>query len=722
MPENFSNLFQLESIFKKQLAIYLLFSKSEQLSIPIDLIEEGEEFKFIIQCENILRNREEVAGKNRVSIHFDYYFIIDKKQIDFISLYYMLYNKYMNFVIMYYPNYIETSIIPEILDKIKNSEKLKGAMQGLMIYDENENNSKFSQFENSLREEIKKLGTEIEFSVKYGEDQSDLLPKNETLLKILEKEFKTTGEYDLDLEKHYGEDKIQLFEMYYKQYLTDNLLYYLNKDTKNFNLLSLINPEKPPFLIQNNKFIFNILFKDSNKTWIGQFFPYIFIENKKSYNSYKDIIKNLILTFGSSKRVHTPFSIKNEDAFSFKNFTESEKLILYKTPVGKAKSRAEFSYDRYVDNYLKGTLTPEEKKFNKDILDILKTFPYFRFNGDTFAIISLEIMTAKSIHKITIRGMIFNTSTEKESECLIHYKNAYELEQISTIKERLRKLAFMYNKLFNFYPYHPFFFNRKNIYSTLYTANALGLSIEKSYNKNLIELYQIHTILDKLWDTYEVDKKENIIQYKDEVEKELLERITKVYKDQLYLWMIIYIEKYYYYRGMEQEAKNYNNKRKWNFTKNFDDFILKVESRLNQETSGEIKHKIMAKARNTPSKFSFIPITDGLYYLCLFSSKQNQLKIIKLNCISFFPYELIYFQKFLQKIGISVKKIIEFKVPKNFCKGILINNISQQDFEKITTKFMGTSYNEHFYDDLLMAHDFSKMEEFQEKLEKGEIP
>ena len=84
--DSINQLFYREIIFKKQVGLYLIFSKEKELYFSIS-VKKDEIFEEIISFFKIL-------NKTAQSINFIYYFQINNEKFSFIELYYYLLKKY----------------------------------------------------------------------------------------------------------------------------------------------------------------------------------------------------------------------------------------------------------------------------------------------------------------------------------------------------------------------------------------------------------------------------------------------------------------------------------------------------------------------------------------------------------------------------------------------------------------------------------------------------
>ena len=274
--------------------------------------------------------------------------------------------------------------------------------------------------------------------------------------------------------------------------------------------------------------------------------------------------------------------------------------------------------------------------------------------------------------------------------------------------------------MIDFYPYHPYFFNRRNHYALLYTAFTLGVKPDsEAVMTELEKLYLTPDGLNVLW---EQNTTKGLKLSEEAVKNTLMEKIKQVLDRKLYLWAMIYIEKYQYFIVMIENEKKFNDRSRYIVKDKFHRFLKELSDWLSQKSEKKNKHKFWIISRSlagSSQNYYIYGLSAGLYYFLDYDVNNKRLFIIKLNCISFFPEEIEVFKEGLEGMeGVKKVNTFEFKVHNNFMKGLLISELEPDIVERLIENLDG--YTVYFF--LQKAHRLSQHIDFINKVKSKDFP
>ena len=698
-----SILNHLEHLFKKQLGLYLLLAKSNELSFQISIELEPIYQDIFLHCK--------INQKTANNINYNYNFIIDNKSLSFIELYYYFLSTYQDHIDKEeYPIFMESHIIPKIFAEIKKDPQISSEIQQLKIYDSRHSN-KFKEYEGKTLRNITLKGKALKLDI--TREIYDLSKQTIGIFKELVKTFeerKDPFNIYLNLDNFYkANQRKNIFELYYKQIICDDL-YYIYQ-SYNRNPLSFNWNSYRTLLLYYEQIHLSNAISYSTTVSFGFYFPFFFMTDKIAFNKYLDAITH------PSKQVYTPYSIGKQNYFSFANLNKQTKTYLFELPYGTKKQIN--SMNRFYKNYVSSGITERENILMK-IVKIIDNYPRVFFNSDTFGVISLEIPSQKSLEgkRITIRFFIYNLSTKDISEGLFHYYHSFKMDKekdkFFTI---LKQGTTIFRELFHFYPFHPFFFNRMNYNIVLYTAKIFSFdTIAKGSKLG----YDVDPLLDDLFfrmyypDTIDLDLVSTSL---GSIKNKLVRKIALSFLDDYaYLWVLTYIEKYFYLLALLENKLPKTERDFENMIDKFNLFILAIQDKLKAETDELEEFELiiqLPKIEDNLIDGLYFPRTLGLYYCLNYNENNRRLRILKLNSISFNDIELFLLKKEIKKNPkLKFLKIRQTQQQDNLMKELFIENVSFTQFERIKKLFY------KLYPEFIQLHSTihlpKKVVEFQE--------
>lgn len=699
-----SILNDVEQLFKEQLGLYLLIAKSNELTIKIDIELEPIFQQITLHCK--------VNKKTANQINYNYHFVINEQSMSFIELYYFYYSTYITYFKEEEPNFIEVFIIPKIFDEIKKNPLISSEIQQLEIYD-SRHSDKFKEYESETLRTIKSIGKDIKFVTKTIYDLSE---KTKAIFEFLLTSIEKNNKY-LNININIDEflthsQRKNIFELYYKRIVCDDL-YATYKGYGKHALFFNWDYYRDLLLHYEDISLPNAI-SYSGFMSFGDYLPYFFMNDKISFQKYYDAIQSTP-SLPSSPKIFTPYYINDPNKFSFINLSRDEKQNLLITPYGSKKQIN--SMARFYKHYATGVLKKQNEY--KKILKIIKNFPRVFFHSDTFGIISLEIPSQKSLegNRITLRLYIYNLTTQEIPNGLFHYYRSFKMDKeedkfFSTLKQGTA----IFEKLFNFYPFHPFFFNRMNYHMVLYSAKLL--KIDNILHGDRLG-YNVDPLINDLFFQMELPSSidlDLVSTSLNSIKKNLLkEIIAKFIDDSAYLWVLTYIEKYLYLLALLENKLPKNERDFEGISDRFFSFIVAIQDSLERAINGHKDFRLIVglpKLKDNLIADIYFPRTLGLYYCLNYNKVNRRLKIFKLNSISFNPIELhLIKKKTKEDLKLKRLKIRQTKQRDNLMKEVFIENVSSEQFNKIDALFYD------LYPDLVKLHSlthlFKKVSEYQ---------
>jgi len=672
-----STLNHLEYLFKKQLGLYLLLAKSNELTFKIYIELEPIYQDILLHCK--------INQKTANHINYNYNFIIDNKSLSFIEFYYYFLSTYQEHIDEEeHPNFIETIIIPRLFDEIKKNPQISSEIHQLKTYDSRHSN-KFKEFEGKTLRKIMLKGKTLKLDI--TREIYDLSKQTIDLFKHILDSYEKPFNIYINLDKFLDpKQRKYIFELYYKRLICDDL-YEVYKGYQQ-KPLSFDWRRYRKLLLHYEQFHFSNAIPYSINLCFGDYLPFFFMNDKILFKKY---LKAITQPTVRPPQIYTPYYISNPNKFSFINLNKDVKRYLLEMPYGSKKQIN--SMTRFYKHYATGIL--EKQEVYKKILKTIKNYPRVFFHSDTFGVISLESPSQKSLegNRITLRFFIYNLSTEKISEGLFHYYRSFKMDkEKDKFFSILKQGTAIFEKLFNFYPFHPFFFNRMNYHMVLYSAKIFAID---TIHPNFKLGYDVDPLLDDLFfqmeypDTIDLDLISTSL---DSIKNKLLRKISiSFFNDSAYLWVLTYIEKYFYLLAL-LENKLPKIERNFEIIRDtFFSFINEIEDKLKAEVKDLEEFKLIIQLPKIADNLIddiYFPRTLGLYYCLNYNKDARRLRIFKLNSISFNGIELYIIKKeFKKDPKLKLLKIRQTQQQDNLMKELFIENLSNEQFIKIKKLF-----------------------------------
>lgn len=697
-----STLNYLEHLFKKQLGLYLLLTKSNDLTLKIKIEFEPIYLDLSLHCK--------INQKTANHINYYYNFTIDNRSLSFVEFYHYLLSTYQDHIDKEkYPNFIETLILPKLFDEIKKNPQISSEIHQLRIYDSGHSN-KFKEYESESLRKMISMGKTLKLDI--TREIYDLSKKTVEIFKFLLDGYENPFDIYIVLDNHLdSKERKFIFELYYKRIVCDNLFQVYkgyNQRVLGFDWRRYRNP----FFPLSQYYLSDAITYSINMSF-GDYLPYFFMNDKILFDKYTKAITQPKV---SKPQLYTPYSISKPNNYSFQNLGKDAKKYLFEIPYGSRKQIN--SITRFHKAYVTSGIQEKTKLYEK-VLKTIKTYPRVFFHSDTFGIISLEIPSQKSLegNRITLRFFIYNLSTTDVSEGLFHYYRSFKMDkEKDKFFSILKQGTAIFEKLFNFYPFHPFFFNRMNYHMLLYSAKIYNIdAIHPDFRLG----YDVDPLLDDLFSQMEYPNTINldiVLASHDSIKTKLINKVVDSFYENAYLWSITYIEKYFYLVALLVNKLPKIQRYFESITDPFPSFINEIEDKLKAEVKGIEEFKLIVQLPNVEDNLIddiYFPRTFGLYYCLNYNNDNRRLRIFKLNSVSFNDIELYLIKKeFKKDPKLSLLRIKQTHQQNNLMKELIIENLSYDQFVKINN-ILYKSYPEfiklHSLDDL--HHNVIKFQE-----------
>jgi hypothetical protein len=742
------NVRKIQQRFETLLGHYLLFSNKSSLSISISLkgkADSDNKIELSLNCS--------ISESSASEVSYSYFFERENNRLSFVSFYLLIMEKHSHLVNKYKPNYIEKYILPELFEKVKSCPEIEEHYTDFLTYEKSYKNNGFQNCEQSLLREINDLGMTLLEGVssqKLKNTESTLLitDKNKKFIqKYLEGKFRGAQVYKdsiksalfsrmmdaIENEINY-ENPHQIFEIFYKRIVCEDLAQHKAIEIKTLNTKSI--PDMFRFTSFIDIYCYATEITPSGlmvesfdhieiNLSIGEAFDKLYPKDSSERALYKNQIKEFFEEAKRNGSIHLPYALGGKTQKNYKNLTRSEKKALYDNHFASSSYRLN-AYKKFIEIYFlknKKDQTKNERAFRETLNDTFNnSFPLIYNIGDVYGLIACEVYQKET--KIHPRVALYNSlSRGKHNNYLwIPDLKARELTNIGVLVKQINKIKEkIFDPLFNYYPYHPFFLTSESNYVRLYIHSVLYKNEYKFETlEEAVDYFTsfriasggdvgaeiLSALYSKMLETY-LDSTFNIAKQRVEkvvkvVAQNLNLKIADAIIHNLYLLVGGYIELFLYFLTeinnhypdyiSEYEIEKYFNQymdatenKSFSIGNDVSDNLSYLNYMKKVYVEGQIENVVDFGSYQSHHRFS---LSHGFYLLFIYHQSANYVEIINLSCVSFPKQSKEKVKEIVDHSFESKHKVIFSIAKNNLMNTIYIKDVSEHQFtEEMGLKF-----------------------------------